>query len=178
MTKITDSIKSLKDCMEKLELLEDKEYLEANWITEDDAKLINNEIIFEIKKYESEVQDYLNYISKLRQEASMNITWLQTEINRLEELLSWYSKKVDRYDKWIDLILKNCWIEKLSTNLYQFSYRKSESVEIYNEEMLPKWFIKESVLTRPDKAAIKEALKNWAEVPGAIIKVNQNLQIK
>jgi len=50
--------------------------------------------------------------------------------------------------------------DKLETNLYKISYRKSESVEIINEEMIPQEFMKEKTTVAPDKTAIKEALKN------------------
>lgn len=178
MAKILDNICSLKDCVEKLELLEDKDYLIDNWITEDEAKYLREEISNDLKHYENEVWEYLNYISWQRQEASITLTWLKAEINRLEDLALSFDKKIERFDKWIDYIMKYYWIGRLTTNLYQLSYRKSESVEISNEELLPKEFIKESVVTRPDKTAIKEALKNWLDVPWASIKVSQNLQVK
>lgn len=81
-------------------------------------------------------------------------------------------------DNFINFLMQSFQKDKLETNLYKISYRKSESVEIINEEMIPQEFMKEKTTIAPDKTAIKEALKNWSEVPGATIKINNNLQIK
>lgn len=175
---VLQNIKSLKDCIDQLSMLEDEEWLEGNWITEEEAVKFKEDIKKELNHYEHEIWDYLNYLSWKRQEASINLTWLKAEINRLEELASKNQNTIDRIDNWIDFILRQYWINKITTNLYQISYRKSDLVEISNEELLPKEFIKESLLTRPDKTAIKEAIKNGQDVPWATIITKQNIQIK
>ena len=81
-------------------------------------------------------------------------------------------------EKSMDFFLNAYNKKEFNTELYKLSYRKSESVEISNENALPKEFLKEKITTAPDKVAIKEALKNWQEVPWASIKVSQNLQVK
>ena len=60
----------------------------------------------------------------------------------------------------------------------KISFRKSESIEITDEESIDKQFIKEKISTTIDKTAIKKAIKDWLEVKGAELKTNNNLQIK
>lgn len=58
------------------------------------------------------------------------------------------------------------------------SFRKSTVVQITDETKLPTEYIKVVETRRPDKTALGKALKAGAEIPGAELIVNQNLQIK
>ena len=59
---------------------------------------------------------------------------------------------------------------------FKAGYRKSESVEIINLDVIPADFTKVEI--KADKTAIKKALKAGETVEGAEIKVNQNFYIK
>lgn len=178
MTKITDSIKNLNEAMVLLDNLNNPEYLEANWIAEDEVEWFKQDILKEIQWYENDLEWVLNYLSRQRQQYWIMSQWYLEESLRIRQLADSYEKKMENIEKSMDFFLNAYNKKEFNTELYKLSYRKSEAVEIYNEEMLPKWFMKEKITIAPDKTAIKEALKNWAEVPGATIKVNQNLQIK
>jgi type IV secretory pathway VirB4 component len=83
-------------------------------------------------------------------------------------------------------------LEKLESNLenavklygpveagfYKLSLRKSESVEIQDESLIPIDYKNIKITEAPDKTAIKNALKEGYSVPGANLITNQNLQIK
>lgn len=56
------------------------------------------------------------------------------------------------------------------------SFRKSEAVEISDETVISKKYC--NVTYKPDKKAIKEAIKNGQRVRGAALVEKQNLQIK
>ena len=67
--------------------------------------------------------------------------------------------------------------EKVKADEFEISYRKSTSVEIENEKMIPN----EYRIPQPskiDKKAIGAALKGGEEVPGADLVTRQNIQIK
>lgn len=74
--------------------------------------------------------------------------------------------------------------EKLITTKAAVSFRKSEAIEIPNEEHFVIWASGEhnDLLTwkepTPNKTAIKQALKNGILVPGVRIVEKQNIQIK
>ena len=67
-------------------------------------------------------------------------------------------------------------IEKVESPALKLSFRKSESVEI--SENLDQRFMIEKITLQPDKVAIKEAIKKGEQVEGAVLVINQNLQIK
>jgi hypothetical protein len=62
------------------------------------------------------------------------------------------------------------------TALFKLSLRKSQSVEITNENDVPDefWAIKKEI----SKSTISQAIKDGLEVPGATMKENYGLQIK
>ena len=64
------------------------------------------------------------------------------------------------------------------TSRVAIGYRKSTSVNIVNEEELPKDLLVEKVSISPDKKAIGELLKNGETVSGAELVENKNIQIK
>ena len=176
--KIIENITSLIDAMDCVKLLDDEQYLIDNDITKDEAEYFKIEIAEKIKYYEWEFASYMNYLSNKRQELSIQANWWMEESLRVWELARSYQKKVENVEKYMDFLMKSLGKEKLNTNIYALSYRKSESIEIQNEKMIPQEFIKEKITVAPDKIAIKEAIKKWQEVPGATIITKQNLQIK
>jgi hypothetical protein len=69
-------------------------------------------------------------------------------------------------------------IEKISTPTLNLSLRKSESIEIVNESQLTDNYKTEKITYLPDKARIKNAIKEGIEVEGAVLLTKFNLQIK
>jgi len=178
MTKIIENIKNLSEAMVLLDNLSNPEYLEANWIAEDEVEWFKQDILKEIQWYEKDLEWVLNYLSRQRQQYWIMSQWYLEESLRIKQLADTYDKKMKNIEKSMDFFLNAYNKKEFNTELYKLSYRKSESVEISNENALPKEFIKEKITTAPDKVAIKEALKNWQEVPWATIITKQNLQIK
>ena len=68
--------------------------------------------------------------------------------------------------------------EKFSTAKCAVSFRRSERVAIQDESLVPKKFMKKSVLYSPDKTAIKEAIKAGKNVNGCQLIENFNTQIQ
>ena len=68
--------------------------------------------------------------------------------------------------------------EPFSTSKVQMSYRKSESVNIPDESIIPRDYCTVTTVVKPDKKRIKEAIKNGVAVEGAQIVENRNIQIK
>lgn len=67
---------------------------------------------------------------------------------------------------------------KLELPHSKISYRKSDSVEVADVEMLPEEYVKTKIEKNPDKVAIKNAIKGGKEIKGAKIVTNYNIQIK
>lgn len=83
--------------------------------------------------------------------------------------------KVDGLKKWLAAALQG---DKFSTAKCAISFRKSEQVDIRDESLLPKEFLKETITYKPDKTAIKEAIKAGQEISGCMLIENLNPQIK
>ena len=68
--------------------------------------------------------------------------------------------------------------EKWESAKVAFSFRRSESVSIPDIDLLDEKYLVQEVTYKPDKKAIKEAIKAGNEVRGAFLDEKQNLQIK
>lgn len=67
---------------------------------------------------------------------------------------------------------------KMETPKIKLSYRKSESVNITNENAIPNEYKKEKVEISVDKTALKKDIKSGKIIDGAEIVVNINMQVK
>lgn len=85
------------------------------------------------------------------------------------------TKKAENLKAWLAQVLEG---EKFSTSKCAISFRKSEQVEIFNEDMIPRELMLETVTLKPDKKAIKSFFKEGLAVSGCRLVENLNTQIK
>ena len=114
----------------------------------------------------------------LLQEKDNTIDNLKKEIERLSNWIKKETKQKEQLKDYLAFHIKELSPEGIQGEKFRFSFRKSESIEIINEEEIDNQFKKEKTTISVDKTAIKTAIKNWLEVKGAELKVNSNLQIK
>lgn len=100
------------------------------------------------------------------------------EIARLTALKKSRNKSIDRLKETLSQAMELYGIEEIKSPVLKINFRKSESVEIENEALLPEIYMVEKITKQADKAMIKEALKQGNEVAGAFMKQNKNIQIK
>ena len=103
---------------------------------------------------------------------------IDAEIERLQALKKRNSSNVDKIKSNILWFMQQNNVDTIKSDLATFSKRKSESTDIENIEQIPQEFITVKQPFVPDKTAIKKAIKEGIEVPGAKVVVNYNLQIK
>lgn len=110
-------------------------------------------------------------IIKLSENLEADTTAIDVEIDRLK------ARKqviVNRKNSLREYLLHNMQasnISKIECPLFTASLRQGvESVEIAEQSLLPDEFVSVEVVTKPDKNAIKAALKSGVEVPGATLK--------
>lgn len=175
---IKEIINNLSDAMLLMEQLENPEYLEANGISPEEVPELQAYAQELVAKSQNEVKPFIEWRLNQRQDSMIFINGLDTEIKRLMELKASHERKVASADKQIDYLLKLFKIEKMQTEINELSYRKSEAVVFTDEEAIPAEYKKEKLTISVDKTEIKKALKSGTEVPGAMIEVRQNLQIK
>lgn len=101
---------------------------------------------------------------------------LKAEEKALEARRKSKENMAERLKNYISESLQAAGTMKFERTRVAFSFRKSEQVQITGD--LPKKFIVKTVTEKPDKTAIKEALKAGQKVRGAELVEKQNLQIK
>ena len=103
---------------------------------------------------------------------------IKSEIERLQTLITKRDKSISRMKETVLKAMELYEIDKIETPMIKISVRKSEVVEVINENQIEPIFKVEKVTTTISKSAIKEAIKSGASIDGAIIKINKSLQIK
>lgn len=83
--------------------------------------------------------------------------------------------KIDQLKRWLAEALEK---QKFNTTKCAVSFRRSEQVEIYDENAIPKDLMVETVVARPDKLTIKKRLKDGEDIIGCRLIENWNTQIK
>ena len=122
------------------------------------------------------IEEKIENTAKYMVNVESDIQGLKTEIDRLTKIKKAKENAVERLKNNVEYIMKQKGIEKLEVGTFKAGYRKSESVEIINLDVIPADFTKVEI--KADKTAIKKALKAGEVVEGAEIKVNQNFYIK
>lgn len=103
---------------------------------------------------------------------------IDQEIARLKGLKAQNDKKIDALENIISAAMHRYNFTKLESETLKLSFRKSESINITDETKLSDNLFRTIIKKEPDKNAIKEALKSGAEIDGASLVTNYNLQIK
>lgn len=105
---------------------------------------------------------------------------IKAEKNNLDERMKAAERKADSLKRYLASSLNG---EKFETARCKVSYRKSAQVVV--SDGFAEWakknapdLITETITTKPDKEAIKEAIKGGKQVVGAEIVENVNLQVK
>ncbi len=123
--------------------------------------------------YDAKIEACGCYIKNLQAEADM--------IKAEEQALAKRRKALESKSKWMkDYLLANVqeFGEAGFSAKAKVSTRKSEAVQILDEEAIPAEFMRVKTTATPDKTAIKKALNNGESVPGAAIVQNLNLVLK
>lgn len=87
-------------------------------------------------------------------------------------------RKAERLKLYMDSCMHSVGETKLSTPKVALTYRKSSIVDIFDSASLPENYCKVETTMKPDKQAIKNAIKAGRHVPGAAIIEKENLVIK
>ena len=101
---------------------------------------------------------------------------LKAEKKRITDRIGTLTNDIDRAKEFIDkFVLKG---QMFETARVRCSYRKTKSVEVADESIVPDKYMVEKVSVAPDKMAIKKALTNGEEVKGCNLIENSSLSIK
>ena len=154
-----------KDYAELSAMLEAAETEEEVQAIQDTLEMINVSI-----------EEKLENTAKYMVNVEADIQGIKAEIDRLNKVKKSKESTIETLKNNIQYSMQQKGIEKLEVGTFKAGYRKSESVEIINLDVIPADFTKIEI--KADKTAIQKALKAGEVVEGAEIKVNQNFYIK
>lgn len=162
---ILKEFRALEELMNEIDL-ETGEFLNS----EDDIQ----EYIVNLKLSK---EDKLNNIQDLKIEFEAKIEAVKSKIEYLNNRKKSFERNINNLTNLQLMLLNN---QKLETNEYSFSFRKSESISINDIlfDSKDERFNRTTIKIEPDKTAIKKALKDGMVIDGAIIETKMNLQVK
>lgn len=152
------------------EIEEAKDFIER-MKSEDDVELeaYSRSLVIQEKNKVNAIVGYLR-------EVELTAEMAENESKRLAELAKYYRNRQERIKQSVKWAMQAHGIEKIETDKFRISFRKSESVEVDDVDALPEEFV--VMKKQADKTSIKKAIKDGKTVEGARIVENSNLQIK
>ena len=145
-------------------------------IDEETGEILNIDELDKLNMaFDEKIENLCLYAKSLRAEASA----IKDEEKNLKERREAKERKADNIE---DYISRNLQGKKFETARVKVSWRKSESVEILNEDAVPERLLDIQVVRKPLKSEIKKELKRaeaeGTEIPWAKLNVNNNMSLK
>ena len=103
---------------------------------------------------------------------------IDEEIKRLQGLKKSRQNAMERLKSVLTNAMEQCDMDAIETPTNKISFRKSQSLQILDETLVPKQYKTQVITTKIDKNAIKQDMKNGITVDGVELITNKNLQIK
>lgn len=100
---------------------------------------------------------------------------IKAEADKLAKRAQVAKNKAERMKEYLAFVMNTSQTEKFTTNRVKISFKPSEAVVVDEDTLPKKWF---RIKMEPDKAGIKQALKEGAKIKGAHLETKQNIQIK
>lgn len=147
---------------------------EEGELTEEEYNQLGEEIALELQKKSANIIGFAKNIE-------LTIEAIKSEEKRLSENRKSLENKLDKFKQYVKDNMERLGLDKIQTELGTLSIAKNPmSVEIENEEEVPKEFKQEVVTIKIDKTAIKNHFKTTGEIiPGVkIIDDKTRLNIK
>jgi hypothetical protein len=135
---------------------------------------LENELVINQNELQIKAESYAYAIKSLEGDVSI----IDEEIKRLRALKEAKTNAIERMKEAVVNAFKVYGITEVKSPTLKLSLRRSEAVEVINQDQLPEVFVKAKTTYTPDKVAIKDAIKSGLTVEGAVIVENFNLQIK
>ena len=141
-------------------------------IDEETGEILNAADLDELKMArEDKIENIGLYIKNLEAEKEA----VKHEKDNFADREKRLGKKIESLKGYLTYALDG---QKFSTPKVAVSFRKSESVHITDEYLIPDEYKLFTVVKKPDKKTIKDALKNGKEIMGCELLEKQNISIK
>lgn len=144
-------------------------------IDEETGELLNLEQLEEIQgEFDDKASNIALYIQELQAQAEA----IKNKREALNDRQKSTTNKAERLKAYLSDMMNRAGKTKVETDDVRISFRKSESVDILDQSLIPQEYLNEKLTITPDKIEIKKAIKNGQDIAGAMLIENQNLQIK
>ena len=156
------------------------DYLQAlDLFTDPEADIPLEAALDTLEGIEGQLQEKAVNVAKFMQ----NLDAAAKAIKEAEQQMAKRRKAIENRARWIKDYLKQnmeaAGITKIESPWFSLSIQKNPpSVEVLDESALPEDYKTEVVTVTIDKAAIKEALKEGEDVPGAVLKQGTRLAVR
>ena len=141
-------------------------------IDEESGEILNANELDELKMArEDKIEGISLWVKNLEAEKEA----VKNEKNNFAEREKRLGKKIDSLKGYLTYALDG---QKFSTPKVAVSFRKSESVHITDEYLIPDEYKLFTVVKKPDKGVIKKALKDGKEIMGVELVEKQNVSVK
>lgn len=141
-------------------------------IDEESGEILNANELDELKMArEDKIEGISLWIKNLEAEKEA----VKNEKNNFADREKRLGKKIDSLKGYLTYALDG---QKFSTPRVAVSFRKSESVLVKDEYLVPDNFCDFTMVRKPNKTAIKSALKSGEEIMGVELIEKKNIQIK
>lgn len=156
----------------------EREQLELNALLEENGGELTPEIEEKLQIHDYDINKKMESYCKAIRCYESDIDGFKSEIERLKQRKESAERAIERMKASMLNALEIFQISKIEAGTFKIGTRKSYSVTIDDEEAISPEYKIETVTSKVDKVAIKDAIKEGKEVEGAHISENTNLSIK
>lgn len=127
---------------------------------------------------QSELTEKATNYGKVIKTIEGDISVIDAEIKRLQGLKSAKGKVIDRMKESVSNAMQAFHVDKIESPIMKIYFRKSEAVEVEDENLVPDEYKLSRVTVSLDKIKIKEIIQAGETVLGCQVIEKLNLQIK
>jgi hypothetical protein len=135
---------------------------------------LENELVINQQELQEKALNYSYCIRSLE----IDVDAIDNEIKRLRALKEAKTNAIDRMKEAVINAFQVYGITEVKLPTLKLSLRRSEAVQVTNENQLSGGYLREKITFTPDKELIKAAIKAGKTVEGAVLVENFSLQIK
>ena len=144
-------------------------------IVDEETGEVNEEALAELEQLEADkdekikncglyIKNRMAFADALTAEIKALTARRQTVLNKIERTITYVGNALEGQPKEFPEV--------------RFGWRRSQAVDVVNEEIIPDELCIFKTERKPEKSEIKKLLKNGGEVPGCVLVEKNNLQIK
>lgn len=144
-------------------------------VDEETGEIIDFDIIEALtQQFDEKIENIACYI---KNNVSM-IAALKAEEATFSDRRKRLERRVDGLKRYITSCMDTVGRDRFETPLCRITFRKSESVNIEDEDKIPAEYIVVVEQRKPDKAAMKKAIQSGQVIDGISLLEKRNIQIK